>query len=45
VFERVVEACIAAGHVGGEGFAVNASLIVADANNGEPGREDHLFKG
>ena len=33
VFERVVEACIAAGLVGGEGFAVDASLIAADANN------------
>jgi transposase len=32
VFERVVETCIAAGLVGGEGFAVGASLIVADAN-------------
>src|ERR1700676_4332142 len=32
VFERVVEACIAGGLVGGEGFAVDASLIVADAN-------------
>jgi transposase len=32
VFERVVEACIALGLVGGEGFAVDASLIVADAN-------------
>jgi IS5 family transposase len=32
MFERVVEACIAAGLVGGEGFAVDASLIVADAN-------------
>src|SRR5207344_2900484 len=32
VFERVVEECIAAGLVGGEGFAVDASLIVADAN-------------
>src|SRR6516165_3341572 len=32
VFERVVEACIAAGLIGGEGFAVDASLIVADAN-------------
>jgi Transposase DDE domain len=28
----VVEACIAAGLVGGEGFAVDASLIAADAN-------------
>jgi transposase len=32
VFERVVEACVAAGLVGGEGFAVDASLIAADAN-------------
>jgi transposase len=32
VFERVVETCVAAGLVGGEGFAVDASLIVADAN-------------
>ena len=31
VFERVVEACMAAGLIGGEGFAVDASLIVADA--------------
>jgi transposase len=32
VFERVVGTCIAAGLVGGEGFAVDASLIEADAN-------------
>src|SRR5579863_6317388 len=32
VFERVVGACIGAGLVGGEGFAVDASLIEADAN-------------
>src|SRR6267154_2022415 len=32
VFERVLETCIAAGLVGGEGFAVDASLIAADAN-------------
>jgi transposase len=32
VFERVVGACIVAGLVGGEGFAVDASLIEADAN-------------
>jgi transposase len=32
VFERVVSACMAAGLVGGEGFAVDASLIEADAN-------------
>jgi transposase len=41
VFERVVETCIAAGLVGGEGFAVDASLIVADANKQRsiPGQE------
>jgi len=32
VFERVVSACMAAGLVGGEGYAVDASLIEADAN-------------
>jgi len=32
VFERVVASCIAADTVGGEGFAVDASLIEADAN-------------
>ena len=32
VLERVVEVCMAAGLVGGEGFAVDASLIQADAN-------------
>ena len=31
VFERIVGTCIAAGLVGGEGFAVDASLIQADA--------------
>jgi transposase len=45
VFERVVEACLAAGMVGGEGFAVDASLIQADANKqrsiaGEDWRKD-----
>ena len=41
VFERVVAACIAADLVGGEGFAVDASLIAADANKRRsiPGRE------
>jgi transposase len=41
LFERVVEACIGAGLVGGEGFAVDASLIVADANKQRsiPGKE------
>jgi transposase len=32
VLERVVEACISAGLIGGKEFAVYASLIVADAN-------------
>ena len=32
VFERVVDQCVAAGLVGGEGFAVDASVIEADAN-------------
>lgn len=32
LFEATVERCIAEGLVGGEGFAVNASLIRADAN-------------
>lgn len=32
MFERVVAKCIEAGLVGGEGFAVDASLIEADAN-------------
>jgi transposase len=43
VFERVVEACIAAGLVGGEGFAVDASLIQADANRQRsiPGQDWH----
>jgi transposase len=32
VFERVVALCIAAGFVGAKGFAIDASLIAADAN-------------
>src|SRR5258708_37824171 len=32
VFERVVGVCLAAGLVGGEGFAVDASLVFSDAN-------------
>jgi len=41
VFERVVLMCIEARLVGGEGFAVDASLIEADANKSRslPGRE------
>src|SRR6201987_1852828 len=34
LFERVVARCIRTGLVGGEGFAVDASLIAADANKG-----------
>jgi hypothetical protein len=40
VFERVVAACNDAGLVGGTGFAVDASLIAADANcRSMPGEE------
>ena len=40
VFERVVGACIAAGLVGGEGFAVDASLIAGRRQQAslDPGR-------
>ena len=43
VFERIVGSCIEAGLVGGEGFAVDASLIEADANRQRsiPGQEWH----
>jgi transposase len=44
VFERVVVACIGAGLVGGEGFAVDASLIVADANKQRSIRGAHWNK-
>jgi hypothetical protein len=41
VFEAVVRRCLAEGLVGGEGFAVDASLIEADANKQRsvPGHE------
>ena len=41
IFERVVTVCISAGLVGGDGFAVDASLIAADANKhrSTPGAE------
>src|SRR5580700_5463576 len=41
LFETVVRRCMAEGLVGGEGFAVDASLIEADANRqrGVPGDE------
>jgi transposase len=43
IFERVVGSCIEAGLVGGESFAVDASLIEADANRQRsiPGQEWH----
>ena len=41
VFEQVVGRCIEAGLVGGEGFAIDASIVKADANrqHGAPGVE------
>ena len=41
VFERVLARCIAEGLVGGEGIAIDASLIKSDANRrrGVPGSE------
>src|SRR5215475_7900518 len=41
IFERVVASCIEAGLVGGEAFAVDATLIEADANRQRsvPGQE------
>jgi transposase len=41
VFEQVVERCIREGLVGGEGFAVDASVVKADANRRRaPNRDD-----
>jgi transposase len=39
LFEIVVERCLHEGFVGGEGFAVDASLIAADADAGRAVRE------
>lgn len=41
VFEKVLERCLVEGLVGGEGFAIDASVIKADANRqrGVPGNE------
>ena len=41
VFEKVLERCMAEGLVGGEGFAIDASVIKADANRqrGVPGAD------
>jgi transposase len=42
VFEQVLERCMAEGLVGGEGFAVDASIVKADANRrrGVPGGDE-----
>jgi transposase len=50
LFETVVERCLSEGLVGGEGFAVDASLIAADANKqrsipGGEWRADNLGAG
>lgn len=41
VFERVLDRCIREGLVGGEGFAIDASVVKADANRqrGLPGKD------
>src|SRR5215469_17774023 len=41
VFEKVLERCVTEGLVGGEGFAIDASVVKADANRqrGVPGAE------
>ncbi len=39
MFETVVERCLAQGLIGAEGFAVDASLIAADANKQRSVRE------
>ena len=44
VFERVVETCIAAGLVGVEGFAVDASLNQVDANKQRLDRRSGLAR-
>ena len=43
VFEQVLERCVREGLVGGEGFAIDASLVKADANRHHevPGDEVH----
>jgi hypothetical protein len=38
LFEKVVHRCMAAGLVGGEGFAIDASVIEADASRGPQAR-------
>ena len=42
LFERVVESCVAAGLVGGEGFAVDASVIEADASRFHPSDPEEI---
>jgi transposase len=43
VFEQVLGHCIAKGLVGGEGFAVDASIIAADANRQRGVRRDEVI--
>jgi len=47
VFEQVLERCVREGLVGGEGFAIDASLVKADANRqrGVPGAEANWSDG
>ena len=40
LFEQIVERCIAEGMVGGEGFAVDASVVRADANGKQAIKRD-----
>lgn len=45
VFERVSRRCIAEGLVGGEGFAMDASVIKADANRQRGVSRDEVIDG
>ncbi len=47
VFESVLRRCMSEGLVGGEGFAIDASVIKADANRarGVPGAEASMAQG
>jgi transposase len=45
VFEQVLKSCIDAGLVGGEGFAVDASIVKADASRQRQHRDDDDWSG
>ena len=45
VFEQVLERCINAGLVGGEGFAVDASVVKADASRQRHHQDDDDWRG